>query len=69
MYERPRVNVKAEWGWTFTFTPDLPYIVAMLVTHVKIMRQWKATLTYAHKTYVSVEINLEHNMYHAYSNN
>ena len=26
MCERPRVNVKAERGSTFTFTRDLPYI-------------------------------------------
>ena len=69
MYERPRVNVKVEWGSTFTFTRDLPHIVSMLVKRVKIMRQWKATLTYAHKTYVSVEMHLEQNMYHVYSNN
>ena len=54
MYERPRVNVKVEPRSTFT-TPDLPYIVSNLFTHVKavkvyvrthvkITRQWKSTL-------------------------
>ena len=56
MYEKPRVNVKAEPRLIFTFTSDLPYIVSNLFTHVKpvkvyvrthvkITRQWKSTLT------------------------
>ena len=56
MYEKPRVNVKVEPHATFTFTPDLPYIVSNLFTHVKpvkvyvrthvkITRQWKSTFS------------------------
>ena len=44
VYERPRVNVKVERGSTFTFMRDLPYIVFLSFTHVKITRQWKSTL-------------------------
>ena len=36
MYERTRLNVKLERGSTFTFTRDLPYIVSILFTRVKL---------------------------------
>ena len=36
MYERTLVNVKLERGSTFTFTCDLPYIVSILFTRVKL---------------------------------
>ena len=32
-------------GLTFTFTRDLPYIVSISFTHVKITRQWKSNFT------------------------
>ena len=35
MTERPCVNVKVERGSTFTYTRDLPYIISILLTHVK----------------------------------
>ena len=36
MYARSRVIVKVEWGSTFTFMRDLPYIVSILLTRVKL---------------------------------
>ena len=38
MVERPLVNVKLQRGSTFTFTRDLPYIVSILFTRVKLTR-------------------------------
>ena len=49
MYEKPRVNVKVEPRSTFTFTPDLPYIVSNLFTRV--------LRPYARKNYATVEIH------------
>ena len=57
MYERPRVNVKAEPLSTFTFTHELSFIVSILFMHVKpvevyvrahvqITRQWKSTVSH-----------------------
>ena len=36
MYEKSRVIVKVECGSTFTFTRDLPFIVSILLTRVKL---------------------------------
>ena len=54
MYGRPRVNVKVEWGSTFTFTRDLPYIVSTLFTRVN-----KVYVRNAYKYYATVETHLE----------
>ena len=53
IYETLRINVKVERGWTFKFTLDLPCIVSILFTrvkltcvrHAKITRQWKSAIT------------------------
>ena len=53
MYERPLKNVKVEPRSTLTFTYGLSYIASILffarkiyvLSHRKIARQWKSTLT------------------------
>ena len=45
MYERLRINVKVQRGSTFKFTRELPCIVSILFTRVKMTRQWKSTFT------------------------
>ena len=44
MYEVSRVSIKGERVLTSTFTRDLSYTASILLTHVKITRQWKSTL-------------------------
>ena len=45
MYERLRINVKVERGSTFKFTREHPCIISIILTRVKITRQWKSTFT------------------------
>ena len=52
-YERPRVNVKVEWGSTFTYTGDLPYVVSIFFTRLWNLRK------YAGRNYATVETHLK----------
>ena len=37
MYDRPRINVKVEQGSTFTYKRDLPYIVSILFSRLRVV--------------------------------
>ena len=61
MYWKPHVSVEVEWGSTFTFTRDFPYIASILFTRIKFTFENKKEIARKHKSWTSLNFTFKRN--------